>query len=254
MLQEGISKINNKYKIDMTNDSYDDIINTSNFDIYVSKFEDNIYYFGYKFKPNISRKERTDFIHWLKSINLYDINPQIESFILKPLIQIDKRLQLNNFNLFLSPKSNRSELVHIIKYIFNRYLQRNTQKLNFEIVKNIPNAIEFDWDSFYSDNEDKNEYSLHQIENYINNTLLPKIHNLSYFSLAENVPTKYRPYITKYLMMDEKTKKFISNIHDGKILIMDDINTTGSTLSEIIRLIKTINKNCEIYIFTLIGK
>ena len=40
----------------------------------------------------------------------------------------------------------------------------------------------------------------------------------------------------------------------AKILIVDDINTSGSTLTEILRIIKAINNQCEIYIFTLIGK
>ena len=38
------------------------------------------------------------------------------------------------------------------------------------------------------------------------------------------------------------------------ILIVDDINTSGSTLRELLRIINEINSNCNIYIYTLIGK
>ena len=43
-------------------------------------------------------------------------------------------------------------------------------------------------------------------------------------------------------------------IQSDKILLVDDINTIGATLSEIIRIIRNINVEAEIYVFTLLGK
>ena len=43
-------------------------------------------------------------------------------------------------------------------------------------------------------------------------------------------------------------------IQSDKILLVDDVNTTGATLSEIIRIIRNINVKAEIYVFTLLGK
>ena len=43
-------------------------------------------------------------------------------------------------------------------------------------------------------------------------------------------------------------------IQSDKILLVDDVNATGSTLSEIIRIIRNINVEAEIYVFTLLGK
>lgn len=80
------------------------------------------------------------------------------------------------------------------------------------------------------------------------------IHSLDYFSLADSVKVKYRRYIKNYLNIDERSKEVIKSIQSGKILIVDDINTSGSTLNEIIRIIRKINNQCEIYIFTLICK
>ena len=83
---------------------------------------------------------------------------------------------------------------------------------------------------------------------------MPRIFELSYFSLADNVKPKYRQYIEDYLIVDNQTSQAIEAIQKGKILIVDDINTSGSTLREIIRIVKQINNNCAIFIFTLIGK
>ena len=43
-------------------------------------------------------------------------------------------------------------------------------------------------------------------------------------------------------------------IQSNKILLVDDVNTTGATLSEIIRIIRNINVEAEIYVFTLLWK
>ena len=43
-------------------------------------------------------------------------------------------------------------------------------------------------------------------------------------------------------------------IQSDKILLVDDVNTTSATLSEIIRIIRNINVEAEIYVFTLLGK
>lgn len=43
-------------------------------------------------------------------------------------------------------------------------------------------------------------------------------------------------------------------IQSDKILLVDDVNTTGATLSEIIRIIRNINVEAEIYVFTLLWK
>lgn len=55
------------------------------------------------------------------------------------------------------------------------------------------------------------------------------------------------------LVFDKDIEK-LSKLQGPNILVVDDINTTGSTLNEILRKIGQINKNCNIYIFTLIGR
>jgi len=39
-----------------------------------------------------------------------------------------------------------------------------------------------------------------------------------------------------------------------KILILDDVSTTGATLKEIIKIVRFFNKKSDIILFTLIGK
>ena len=112
--------------------------------------------------------------------------------------------------------------------------------------------IEFDWESFEADYGD-DSYRYSQMSDYVKNELLPKIHNLDYFSLAHSVKPKYRRYIKNFLNLDEIQANRLASLKGNNILIVDDINTSGATIDEILRIISLINNSCNIYIYTLIG-
>lgn len=90
---------------------------------------------------------------------------------------------------------------------------------------------------------------------YVNNVLLPKVHSLDYFSLAHNVKPKYRGYIKNFIQFQDRDIDKIKKLQEGtNILVVDDINTSGSTLAEIIRQLFALNHSCNIFLYTLIGK
>lgn len=259
IIKEGISIIDNKivYNTNNDNDNDSDIMNVVYPDIYNSVFADNVYYFGYRFNDSASRKDRTTIIHWLKGIGKEIIdNESLKRFIDKPIAYLDKELNLSTLSAIIYPRSNRSNLTLQINKELSTFTQHYTDKISYELVKEIPENIYFDWEDFdynYEGEIGDNQYN--QIYNYIENILILKIHNLTYFSIADTVKPKYRKYIQNYLKFEnDKSRKAIKDIQKGKLLIVDDINTSGSTLTEIIRIIRAINNKCEIYIFTLIGK
>lgn len=255
-LYEGLSIEDGKVVYNSDIDNPNDIMNTIEPSIYKSEFSGNIYYFGYTFKDTASRKDRTTVIHWLKNIGQIGIERNaLIRLIDKTLLYFDRAVNISDFDCLIYPRSGRSEITKIIVQEVGRFTQRNLPMTSIEVFKSIPSKITFDWDRFdlnYNGEIGDNQYN--QIEDYVNNILLPRIHNLSYFSIADSVKYKYRPYIQKYLNISEKDNRIIEAIRDGKILLIDDINTSGSTLTEIIRLIRNVNNKCEIYIFTLIGK
>ena len=56
------------------------------------------------------------------------------------------------------------------------------------------------------------------------------------------------------IFADKDTEDAIKSIEDGRLLLIDDIDTTRSTLKEMLRIVNRVNPLCEVYIFTLIGK
>lgn len=257
ILNDGISIQDGEVILNMSNDSETDIMNILDVDIYESDFGGNVYLFGYQFKSTASRRNRTSVIDWLKGLSGSVIdNKSLRRFIRKPLLVLDKRINLKSFNCMLYPRSDRSNLTKAIVNEIYRVTSHDLERSSFELVKNLPQSVGFDWKAFNADYDGElGDSRYNQIKNYVNGTLLPRIHDLSYFSIAANVKYKYRPYIQNYLHYDsEDSINLIKSIQKGRILVVDDINTSGSTLTEILRLVQTINNTCEIYIFTLIGK
>ena len=256
IINEGIryDSQSNSYLIDFNIDNKEDIIKLKGPDIYASELMSNVYWFGYSFDESVSRASRTKFINWLKGLDSSIPAPtegQYERLISKPLVALDKKIGLNNIDLFVYPLSGRSNLVnHIIK-VCDDALDRDISDISIEMIKNMPQNITFDWDRFKREfTGDQNIFK--QMSDYIE-TLMEKIHHLDYFSIGRDVSTKYRRYIKDFLNIG--TQFPVSKMEKAKsILIVDDISTSHTTLKYIINTLKGINNQIPIYIFTLIGK
>ena len=78
ILNDGISIINDKIVIDFDHDAETDILNILQPEIYKSEFLGNIYYFGYIFKDNASRHDRTIILKWLKNLDNNGIDKRLK--------------------------------------------------------------------------------------------------------------------------------------------------------------------------------
>lgn len=249
----GVSRSEDGYKFDYTYNYPSDIIHLFNRKVYNTMFKGSIYYFGYEFTEDSSSKDRSDFIKCIKGIGDKKISKhELNQFIENPINELDKKFNIDSIDCFVYPISQRSHLVQSIVDVLNGYASRSAHKASYSLVKSAPVDIEFDWESFESDVEPGTS-RYNQMKDYIDTKLIPAIHDLDYFSLAKNVNPKYRKYIKNFLNMSEEDAIKLSRLKGKRILIVDDINTSGSTLNEILRSIRKINRDCEVFIFTLIG-
>ena len=256
-MNEGIRKTDKGYVIDFNHNNVDDIIEIVTPQLYSSSILDNTYWFGYKFKDEVSSKERAEFLKWIKGLSEDKPNErQLIKLIARSLNSLNKVTPLSSIKCVIYPRSQRSELTNKIMGTLGDMLQRGTHYKTYSLIKSLPSSIEFDWDTFDIEYEGEvGDYRYKQIRNYVDNELIPKIHNLDYFSIAANVKPKYRKYLSNYFAFETKEQlDAFNHLQSPNILIVDDINTTGSTLKEILRIINVLNPSSSIFIYTLIGK
>lgn len=243
------------YVFDYTMNHPEDIINIQSPQLYSSEHGDKVYWFGYKFNEDASSADRGKFIKYIKGLSDKKITEkELEKLIISPLSELDKQINLYDIDCFVYPLSGRSNLVTKMVQTITRFTSRDMGKMSFEFVKSLPQDIEFDVETLQTDiGQDSNRFN--QIMDYVNSVIIPSIHEEGYFSLAERVKkSKYRKYITNYLTMSEEDMERYAKLEGNNVLVVDDINTSGSTLDEILRIIGKANHTCNIFVYTLIGK
>lgn len=253
-IRSGVRENDGDYIIDFTYNLPGDIIYIQPPQLYKSSLRNRIYWFGYMFQDDTSSKQRSDFIHYIKGLSDKKMsNSDLTQFIELPLGELDKRVGMYNLDAFVYPVSGRSQLVNKMINVIGDYSSRDMKGCSFELVKSAPIDIEFDFDLLEQDTAyDPNKYN--QMREYAEAIIVPAIHELDYFSLAKNVKLKYRKYIKNFLnMSDFESIERFSRLHGDNILVVDDINTSGATINEILRILDKINSDCNIFVYTLIG-
>lgn len=254
LVMSGVSNADNQFTFDYDVDDDFSIIELVHPILYSTMYQNKVYWFGYKFTSTTSSKDRAEFIKQLKSPHSLMMSDEDKlNFIMKPLLELNKYISTYQIDCFIYPISGQNTLVKDMIYLLNRLTSHETSKMSYELVKQSPKYVEFDWDAFDAEHS-TDEHQRQQMQQYIENELLPKIHSADYFSLAQLVKPKYRRYIKNYLKFPDNLRPDLTGLLGKNILIIDDINTSGATLDEILRTIDKYNTRCSIYIFTLIGR
>lgn len=253
---EGINKVDTGYVFDYTSDKHEDIVHLTGPELHKSEFSGNIYYFGYEFNANIPSKDRTAFIQFLKGYGPTKIkDSDFIQFANRPMKALDKSINLSDVDAVIYPVSKLNDVVRKLVSVVSNFMPHNIEYISYEVIKNTPNNISFDYNAFAADRGGKQSQSYKDSLPYIK-IMMDKIHSSEYFSIARDVKSKYRKFIQNYLTLDntEDTISIRNLIQANKILIIDDINTSGSTLNEILRILRNFNHTSEVFVYTLIGR
>ena len=263
-LVEGVqyNKEENSFIFDFVHDSERDIIKLTNSGLTKSEINNKCFYFKYQFEGNVSSQLRAKFIEHMKfheGMNKTDI----ETFVKSAVNSLDDTVNLREYNTVIYPQSiseiNRKVITYIRKFGYPNFL-------SFELVKEPPTELRFDYESYHREildathrigNREFPRYSEAQKaeEERKIKELMKFLKGKDYVSIGRDVSLKYRPYIHNfYKFENEEQKQVFIKMNQPKVLIIDDVMTSGTTLTHIINTIYKVNPNATVIVFAILGK
>lgn len=263
-------KLNNgkySFKVDFNDNSSDDAIQFIEPYYFESSIDDNTYWFGYRFNGSLNKDYRDAAIKYLKDVqeepeetedNEYDYidySPDsISEFDLNQMIirsihgiGLDKQ----SIDTVVYPVSSTSNLVRLISKCIRRYATNSDSLTTLEVIKSNPANIQIDIGRIERDRANGRLDLPESITPERIEKMIDEVHQASDFSLRRDIhPVKLRHYVDNFL----EIRGTSDALEDARnILIVDDFMTTGTTVKEIIRIIRKYNADCSICIFTLVG-
>ena len=224
----------------------------------------NSLYFQYGFDENTDRDLRNDFIEFIKFPKKED-EKNINDFIQNAVDTLHRTVNLYGFDTIVFPESRSEVNRKMISYL---YMYKHPECMTFEIVKTLPEKLGFDYEMFENDvlesryrdggkikcryTEEQKKEEIGKIEE-----LMKKVRTKEYFSIARDFDTKskYRKYLKNfYKFKNVEEEMNFKKLLKPKILLIDDVMTSGTTLSFVLETIRTLNPEAETVVFTLIGK
>jgi hypothetical protein len=249
-----------RFVFDFEHDGKDDIVSLTGDGYQVEAFG-RCFYYGYEFSDQVDGSVRSAFIKHVKFTEDLQNNPDLTHFIKKAIDNLNRRINIYDYNLVVMPESSSKVNQYMLRYIY-RFAQPMLRKM--ELVKSLPARISFDMDAYeqsYLNDVLENgrpRYTQAQKDEVKQSIakMLDLIHRKDYFTIARDVKkSRFRPYMMNFLRFaTEQDKELCATIRKQNILVMDDVTTSGSTLNEVLRALRILNDDNEITIFSLIGR
>ena len=249
-----------KFVFDFEHDGGDDLVSLTGEGYQVEAFG-KCFYYGYEFAEQVDSNLRSSFIKYVKFTDDLKNNHDLTQFIQRAVNNLDKKINLYDYDLVVMPESSSKVNQYMMRYIY-RFAQPTLRKM--ELIKALPANISFDMDAFekqYLDDELEDgrprytEAQKNEVKQSIEK-MLDLIHQKDYFTISKDVKkSRFRPYMMQFLKFATKAdEELCSTIRQQNVLIIDDVATSGSTLNEILRALRILNEDNDISIFSLIGR
>lgn len=256
-----------KFNLDFENNQDNDIIKFVEPYFKQSTIDRYTYWFGYGFNDGQEQERRNQFIEFMKHvqpINWSDpddewsdpvytddsiTEPELSEMLFRSMNNI--RISERDIDTIVYPESKSGNLVSMIVKLLRQAMPSKPRLEVHEVLKANPSNIQFDYEGFH-DAVDSGQLRVPEFvtDEYIQE-MMDKVHSGDSFSLRRCIkPVMLRPFVSGFY--DHKGAE--RAISDSRVvLIVDDFGTSGTTIRELIRVIRKINDSCEIYIFTLMG-
>ena len=132
------------FVFDFEHDGTDDIVTLTGNGYQVEAFG-KCFYYGYEFSEQVDGSVRSAFIKHVKFNDNLQNNPDLTHFIKKAIDNLNRQINLYDYNLVVMPESSSKVNQYMLRYIY-RFAQPMLRKM--ELVKALPASISFDMDGY----------------------------------------------------------------------------------------------------------
>jgi phosphoribosylpyrophosphate synthetase len=238
LLIEGIkyNEQTDHFDFDWKQDTPQDLIDLKlqKFNKYTSTKQGFDIYYAYKFNKDLNKDLKSNLRNSIKYVDVNKINKNdLDLFLSKSINSFNQIKPLSEFDLIVFPKST-SKILELIKLNMSAKAGSNTLISTDLFIKNSIENIKYNEDKLNKLAPEKREQIL---------KLLNKVFSKEEYKL-KSIPSQYRKFIDNFLGFNTKTERRIFNIlNGGKVLIVDDILTEGTTFVNMAKLINSLGEN-----------
>ena len=234
-LIEGISFQDNKFVFNFNSDKEGDIVPLKYSKSHTSKKFGFNFFFGWSINFKGASKEECDLFRKSIKNNSSYINPEDKQLLInKAVIKFDSIFDIASYDIIIYPKSSSSLVFEIAKAL--KAKSTNTILANDVIVKNKLENIKIDYDKYISSAKTPEEAAKRKkdLDNDFKratkdgNFQIKKVHQFR------------KGMFSNYMVFDDKvTRQIFNSISNGRVIVVDDIFTTGTTIKEIMSLVNS---------------
>lgn len=211
------------------------------------------YVYGYKYAPNATQTQKKLVRDFIKAGNT---SRDIEHFIENAILEIEHIKPLNSFGALVRIKPSKyPSILSQIENILTSYAE--VPYYRFELIKQTYDKVTFNREKAYQLLIDKglDEIAAEDKINFVENKFEQLKASGELFQMKRFLPTSIRGAFSDFLMFEnESQRKLYESLQDVDVLIYDDFLTSGSTVKEIIRYLKSFNPNNTLTVFVLINQ
>jgi orotate phosphoribosyltransferase-like protein len=143
------------------------------------------------------------------------------------VIGIDEKYKLSSFDAIIYPRSSSKILT-----VFAEQLAKKSgvaELVPDAFVKASNDEIKFDWEKIENIKDERTKKSVMKVVDSIKN-------NKSEFKMKEVYPP-YRKFVSEFLIFNNEDSRRVFNLIKGKVLLVDDYRTSGTSLKQMMELL-----------------
>jgi hypothetical protein len=216
-----------------------------------------MYAYGYVYNPKVDTNQRKLFRQALKNweqSGAFIFAEDVEDFVEEGIFRLDSYKRFSEFGAIVDLESTSSNfaLTDVMFEYISHYIGPG---IEYKLIKKLFSEVKFDDQQAY-DALIANGYSDRKAQKSID-LAWDKLHKYAndLFAIKRFLPKEIRGSFSDFLKFkDENQRKLYESLQGVDVLIYDDFITSGSTVKEIIRYLRSINDANTLTVFALINQ